>query len=226
VSQPPAERALRITPDMLAPGSPGAPVDFERGMHPAPPLVLLLIALNVGMFAWQLSAGALSSVDAIVEAGALERGRVLAGESWRVVSAMFLHGGPDHLIGNVIVLYVIGMACEHALGLPGTALVYFASGAAGAALSLAMSPGPSVGASGAIFGLLGAVIVVLYRHRDRFHVRDKRIAVVLVGWAAYQVAIGFLTPFVDNYAHLGGLVGGGLAAFPLKPRLLAPGPRG
>jgi rhomboid protease GluP len=218
------ERPLRITPDMLAPGTPGAQVDFERGMRPAPPLVVVLIVLNLTMFAWQLAAGALASEETIVEAGALVRERVLAGETWRVLSAMFLHGGPAHLIGNLIALYVTGMACEHALGLPGTALVYFGSGATGAALSMAMSPGPSIGASGAIFGLLGAVIVVLYRHRDRFHLRDNRIGVVLAAWAAYQVAIGFLTPFVDNYAHLGGLAGGGVAALVLRPRLLSPGP--
>jgi len=224
VSTPERERPLRITPDMLAPGTPGASVDFERGMRPAPPLVLLLIVLNVAMFAWQLAAGALASQESIVEAGALVREQVLAGEAWRVVSSMFLHGGPEHLIGNMIALYIVGMACEHALGLPGTALVYFGSGAAGAALSIAMSPGPSVGASGAIFGLLGAVIVVLYQHRDRFHLRDKRIGVVLAAWAIFQVAIGFATPFVDNYAHLGGLAGGALAASMLRPRLLSPGP--
>ena len=224
MSDPERERPLRITPDMLAPGTPGALVDFERGMGPAPPLVLVLIALNLAMFAWEVAAGALLSEETIVEAAALVRERVLAGETWRVLSAMFLHGGPGHLIGNVIALYVVGMACEHALGLPGTALVYFGSGAAGAALSMAMSPGPSVGASGAIFGLLGAVIVVLYRHRNRFHLRDTRIGVVLAAWAIFQVAIGFLTPFVDNYAHLGGLAGGSLAALVLRPRLLSPGP--
>src|SRR3989449_5946808 len=90
--------------------------DLERGMRTAPPLILLLIAANVALFAWELAAGALASRESIVEAGALVRDRVLAGEWWRLESATFLHAGWDHLIGNCLVLYVVGMACEHAFG--------------------------------------------------------------------------------------------------------------
>ena len=131
---------------------------------------------------------------------------------------MFLHGGPDHLIGNMIVLYVVGIALEHAVGPVSTAWIYLAAGLSGSLLSMAMSPGPSVGASGAIFGVSGAVIVILVRFRDRYHLRDKRISVVLGFWAAYQLAIGFMMPFVDNFAHLGGLVGGAMAALLARPR--------
>jgi rhomboid protease GluP len=220
LTEPGREEPIVITPDMLAPGSRGARVDFERGMHPVPPVVSLLIVLNVAMFVWQIASGALTDEETIIAAGALVRERVLAGEGSRLISAMFLHGGADHLIGNVLVLYVVGMAVEHALGLARTAFVYFASGLAGAGLSMALSPGPSVGASGAIFGLIASVIVVLYRHRDRFHVRDKRIGFVLVVWAGYQVGTGFLTPFIDNFAHIGGFVGGALGTLLVRPRLL------
>ncbi|MGH7701382.1 MAG: rhomboid family intramembrane serine protease [Gemmatimonadales bacterium] len=220
MTEPGRDEPLVITPDMLAPGSRGARVDFERGMRAAPPLVLVLVALNVAMFAGQIAAGALQDQETIVAAGALHRESVLAGEWWRLISAMFLHGGPDHVIGNLLVLYVIGMAVEHALGLVQTAAVYFAGGVAGGLLSLAMGPGPSVGASGAIFGLIASVIVVLYRHRDRWHVRDKRIGFVLIVWAAYQVGTGFLTPFIDNFAHLGGFAGGAGATLLVRPRLL------
>jgi rhomboid protease GluP len=220
VTGPEPERPLDITPDMLAPGSRGARVDFERGIRLAPPLVLVLIALNVVMFGWQIAAGALADEESIVAAGALVRERVLAGEVWRLISATFLHGGIDHLLGNALVLYIVGMAVEHGLGLVRTAFVYFASGAAGWALSLTMSPGPSVGASGAIFGLLASVVVMLHRHRDRFHVRDKRIGVVLALWAGYQVVTGFLSPYIDNFAHIGGLAGGALATLSVRPKLL------
>src|SRR5947208_1632145 len=133
---------------MLAPGT-DSRVDFERGMRTAPPLILLLIAANVALFGWELAAGALASRESIVEAGALVRDRVLAGEWWRLESATFLHAGWDHLLGNCLVLYVVGMACEHAFGFVRTAIVYFTSGLAGSLLSGALSPGPSVGASGA-----------------------------------------------------------------------------
>lgn len=210
---------MLITPSMLTAPPGRAPVDFERGMRLAPPFILALIAANVAMFAWEMAAGALSDRDAIIAAGALARDEVIAGEWWRLFSAMFLHGGFDHLLGNMIVLYIVGIACEHALGFARTAFVYFAGGIAGCLLSVAMSPGPSVGASGAIFGVSAAVIVILVRYRDRYHLRDKRIGLVLGVWGAYQLLIGFALPVVDNFGHLGGLAGGALATLLVRPRV-------
>src|SRR5256884_3006847 len=167
-------------------------VDFERGMRVAPPLILVLIAANVALFGWELADGALASRDSIVDAGALVRDRVLAGEWWRLESATFLHAGGDHLIGNCLVLYVVGMACEHAFGFARTAVVYFTSGLTGSLLSTAVSPGPSVGASGAIFGIVAAAVVSLYRHQKRFYLRHKRIGFGLLVWPAYQFSTGLL----------------------------------
>jgi len=203
-----------------------APRDFERGMRMLPPLTLLLIACCVAMFAWEIASGALSDKDSIVAAGALTRDGVLAGEWWRLISAPFLHAGPDHLIGNCLVLYIVGLACEHALGFAQTAVVYFTSALTGAGLSMAFRPGPSVGASGAIFGVLASVVVVLIRYRHQFYVRDKRIAVVLAAWAAWQVLTGLASPFIDNFAHLGGIAGGALVTLGLKPKLLHEGTPG
>jgi membrane associated rhomboid family serine protease len=105
-------------------------------------------------------------------------------------------------------------------------VVYAAGAIAGSGLSVLLSPGPSVGASGAVFGVMSAVVLVLYRYQDRFYVRDKRIAVVLLVWGAYQVATGFLTPFIDNFAHIGGAAGGAAAALVFEPRLSPARPRG
>jgi len=102
-------------------------------------------------------------------------------------------------------------------------VVYLMSALTGSLLSMAMGPGPSVGASGAIFGVMAAVVLVLVRYRHRFHVRDKRISAVLAIWAGYQLLIGLALPFVDNFGHLGGIAGGVMAAVLLRPRLLAPG---
>ena len=219
------EEPITITPDMLANrGQPGGRIDFERGMRHAPPFILFLIAANFAMFAWEIAAGALADRETIIEAGALVRERVLGGgEWWRLMSSMFLHGGVDHILGNIVVLYIVGLACEHAFGGARTAVVYFASGIAGGLLSMTMGPGPSVGASGAIFGVIAAVIVVLYRWQDRFYVRDKRIGFVLLIWAGWQILTGLANPFIDNFAHLGGLAGGALAALALRPRLLPAG---
>lgn len=214
------EKPIIITPDMLA-AEVDTRLDFERGMRTAPPLILLLIGANVAMFAWELATGALANRDGIIGAGALVRDRLLAGEWWRLISATFLHAGWDHLIGNCLVLYVVGMACEHAFGFARTAIVYITSGLTGSLLSATLTAGPSVGASGAIFGVVGAVIVVLYLHQKRFYLRDKRIGFVLAAWSAYQISTGFLSPYIDNYGHVGGLVGGASIALLLQPRLLS-----
>ncbi len=208
---------------LAAGGHPGVltRVDFERGMRRAPPLILLLIATNVAVFCWEMATGALTSTAKVVEAGALTREAVLAGDWWRLCTATFLHGSVEHLLGNCVVLYIVGMGCEHAFGIGGTAAIYVASGLGGSLVSMMFSKGPSVGASGAIFGVVAALIFALYRYQDRFYVRDKRIGIVLGSWAVYQIFTGFLTPYVDNFAHIGGIVGGTLASLLLKPRLLS-----
>lgn len=215
------EEPIPITPDMLDPGSPETRVDFERGMRAFPPLTLSVIAVLTAVFLWEVSTGALRDESSILAAGALARAPVAAGEVWRLFTAPFLHGGVGHLLGNCIVLYIVGMAYEHAVGPARLGVAYTVSGLAGSGLSVAANAGPSVGASGAIFGVAGAVIVVLYRHRDRWHLRDRRIGLVLLVWAGYQVATGFLTPYVDNSAHIGGLVGGAATALGLRPRVRA-----
>jgi rhomboid protease GluP len=233
------EEPIVITPDMLVQrASPArartvkaadSRIDFERGMRRIPPVIVLIIAVNIAVFAWEIASGVFVTSKEMIEAGlrgaslidagALVQAKVFAGEWWRMVTAMFLHGGFDHIIGNMIVLYIVGMAAEHAFGSTRMLLVYFAGGLAGSALSVLASPGPSVGASGAVFGVLSAVVVTLYRHQKHFYVRDKRIGIVLAAWAGYQLLTGFLTPFVDNFAHLGGILGGALAAMVLDTRL-------
>jgi rhomboid protease GluP len=222
--QPPDEAPDRppvIAPDMLADdAAPDGPIDFERGMSYLPPVTLALILANILVFGWELRSGALANADAIVAAGALLRQRVLQGEIWRLLTAMFLHGSPEHLIGNCLILYVVGMACEHAFGWQRAALVYFASGLCGSLLSVTFHPGPSLGASGAIFGVLGGVVVFFYRYQRAILLRDKRIGFVLLIWALYSIGSGFLDPFTDNFAHVGGLVGGTLLTLLLRPTLI------
>jgi rhomboid protease GluP len=222
----PEDDAVLITYDMCeVPGDSGAAradgrTDFERGMSYFPRLTLVLVVILVVVFGWQLATGALASEEAIIAAGALHRERVLVhGEFWRLLTATFLHGSIDHLIGNCLVLWIVGMACEHAVGRTRTGLIYFAAALGGSLLSLAMGPGPSVGASGAVFGLSAAVVAFLYKYQRLFYLRDKRIGFVLGLWSLWQLGIGFLTPFVDNAAHLGGLVAGAALVMLMRPRV-------
>ena len=218
---PPDEQPIRITADMLEVEPPLDPrIDFEQGMSYAPPATLLLIIAIGATFAWQLSVGALKDPASIIAAGALVRESVLQGEAWRLLSATLLHGNVEHLIGNAVSLYILGMACEHAYGARSMLMVYLASGLAGSLLSVASGPGPSVGASGAIFGLMGAVLVLFWKHRDELLVRDKRIGFVIAVWALFTIATGLVTPMIDNAGHVGGLLGGMMAAWVMRPRIL------
>jgi rhomboid protease GluP len=212
------EPPLRITPDMLF----SRRLDFERRMRRVPPVTLAIIGVLAVIFVAEAGRGALASRGAIVAAGALVRERVAAGEYWRLLSATFLHGSAGHLVGNAIALYILGMVCEHAFGWGQFVLLYGASALAGSLVSLLTSPGPSVGASGAIFGLQGAAIVLFRTHRDRLLLRDRRIGWVLLVWAIYTIAGGLVTPMIDNGAHIGGALGGALVARRLQPVVLRP----
>jgi rhomboid protease GluP len=213
-----AERPLRITADMLL----SRRVDFERRMRRLPPLTFGLIALLALVFLVEVSGDTLESERTLIGAGALEVGAVRTGEYWRLLSATFLHGSVDHLLGNAVALFVLGMICEHAFGRRQFAVLYVASAVAGSLVSLATSAAPSVGASGAIFGLQGAAIVLFRRQRDRLLIRDRRIGLVLLVWALYSIGSGLLTPWIDNGAHLGGAVGGALVGRFLQPVVLDP----
>jgi membrane associated rhomboid family serine protease len=111
------------------------------------------------------------------------------------------------------------MAGEHALGAWRMLVLYVASGLAGSVASVLTGPGPSLGASGAICGLMGGVILVLYRYRRIYHVRNKEIGLVLAAWAAYIIFIGAIDPQIDNWAHFGGLLGGAAIALGVRPKV-------
>ena len=212
------ETPLRITPEMLL----SRRLDFERRMRRFPPVTAAVIGVLVAVFVLELGLGALESRATIIAMGALYRQGVAAGEFWRLLSAPLLHGGVDHLVGNSIALFILGMVCEHAFGRGQFVVLYVLSGLAGSALSLVLSPGPSVGASGAIFGLQGAAIVLFRTQRERLLLRDRRVGFVLLIWAIFTVVGGLTAPYIDNGAHIGGALGGALLARRLHPVVLSP----
>ncbi|MBI2205606.1 MAG: rhomboid family intramembrane serine protease [Candidatus Rokubacteria bacterium] len=214
------DRPIRITPDMLL----SRRVDFERRMRRFPPFTMAIIVVLVAVFVGEVLFEALESAEAIVAAGALTREDVEAGQYWRLVTAVFLHGGLEHLVSNAIALFILGMLAEHAFGRAQYFVLFVVSGLAGSLLSVLMNPGPSVGASGAIFGLQAAAVVLFRRHRHRLLVRDRRIGVVMLVWALYSILSGFTSPVIDNGAHIGGAIGGALVARRLHPVVLGPMP--
>lgn len=208
------EEPILITEEML-----DRRIDFEKKMKRFPRFSVILIALNLIFFIVEILLGSLKSKEAIISIGALYRPLVLKGEWWRIFSSMFLHGGFDHLLGNCIVLYILGMVCEYAYGVKQFILLYFLSGISGAIFSLLTHTKPVVGASGAIFGLLSCSAFFFYKYKDKLILKDKRIGFVLASWGIYGILSGFFVPFIDNFAHIGGALGGILVGNFLKPKL-------
>lgn len=215
-----ARPARDFSPDMLADDPVDTRVDFERGMSYAAPATLAIIALCSALFGWQIATGALESEKAIVDAGALVADRMAQGEVWRLLSSMFLHGSLEHLLGNMVALYILGLACEHAFGAATMLAIYAVAGIAGGLASAFFEPMPTVGASGAIFGLMGCAVAMLARRRRELHVRDTRIGIVLGVWALWQLGLGLVSPMVANVAHIGGLLAGAMLGWTIVPRLL------
>lgn len=177
-----------------------------------------LIAINVGVFLLQLFLGAelmQTSSGWIYENGVLvdqavnSSGEVVGvgeGEWWRLLTATFLHGNIIHLGMNMLVLWIIGPPLEEYFGHARYLLVYVVSGLAGSAGALILSSGrPTVGASGAIFGIMGAALVLEARRIWVFGGQALGLVVI-------NLAFTFAIPGISIGGHIGGLVGGGLCA--------------
>ena len=135
-----------------------------------------------------------------------------SGEYYRLFTCMFLHIGVIHLLCNMYSLYIIGKEAESLFGKFKYILIYVISGICGSILSLAFNHNTiSAGASGAIFGIIGALLYFGNYYRTYLGSSFKS----LVSIAIINIAIGFIYPGIDNSAHIGGLVGGILVAMML-----------
>jgi rhomboid protease GluP len=144
----------------------------------------------------------------VLARGALIPALVAQGEAWRLVSSVFLHSGIAHLGFNMLSLYFLGSFTEEAFGRTRFFVLYLFSGVAGglAYLYFGGFNQPAVGASGAIFGLLGGVLGYAMR-RGTFSWQNPLIRQLLI-LLALNLYLGFSIPNISNTAHLGGLAGG------------------
>jgi membrane associated rhomboid family serine protease len=187
-------------------------VRTAANLQAQPTLTYGLIAANVLVGLGSLvSGGGLSGYGGrspLLALGALFGPAVHDGQWWRLVTSGFLHAGPLHLVVNMYALYVLGGMLEPAVGRLRFGLIYFVALLAGSFGALLLSPNSvTVGASGAIFGLMGAAFIVM-RSRG-VNPMDSGLGVFIV----LNLGITFLIPGISIGGHLGGLVGGGLAAF-------------
>jgi rhomboid protease GluP len=191
----------------------------------APLTLALLVTIGV-VFLGELAIRSPAGESFLLYYGASSAETVLAGQYWRLLTATFLHAGWMHLLFNGWALFQLGSLVETLFGSKRFAAIYFASGLGGSVVSVAWDlisgrDVPSVGASGAIFGLLGALIAFLARHRDRLTPPARSLLGQLLFWAALNIVFGFTMPMIDNAGHLGGmavgLVCGAMIRVPRRP---------
>lgn len=176
---------------------------FEpKKMIITPILIALCVLVFISMYIW--GNGSENTITLLLF-GANFRPLVQAGEIWRLATSMFLHIGIIHLVVNMYSLYIIGKQLESFLGRWKFLIVYLGSGILGSFLSVVVHSSISAGASGAIFGLLGSLLYFGYHYRLYLGtvLRTQIIPVIII-----NLLIGFMVPGIDNFCHIGGLVGG------------------
>lgn len=163
----------------------------------------------------------------LVVLGAMVGERVSDGELWRLISCLFLHGDGTHILLNGIALYGLGRLCESVYGPVRFLWLFLVAGVCGSTLSWLGGNAASVGASGSIFGLMGACIVFGYRYRLVLppHIGDM-FRRKLLPWVGLNLAIGVVIPFIDNLGHVGGLIGGAAMAMVVSNRVIPAAPNG
>ncbi len=192
-----------------------------------PVITLVLVVVNILIFA----AGQFSpELDrTLLVNGVNNQTAVIIGREYqRLLFSMFLHASLVHVIANMYSLYVVGASVERMFGHVRFFLIYLLGGLTGSVLSVIFN-GPlvsSVGASGAVFAIFGAEILFIYQHRRLLGARGQAQLRTMLTFAAMNFAIGILSAVtpgginIDNWAHLGGFLGGLILARFLGPQLI------
>ena len=174
-----------------------------------------LIIVNIIVFLVVDFTGGSENTAHMIRCGAAYTPLIMEdGEWYRLVTAIFRHFGINHLLNNMVVLGVLGERLEALMNRFSYILLYFIAGIGGNLLSMALEMrsgeyAASAGASGAVFGMMGALLYILIRNRGRVLDLSMRRMMIMVGLSVY---LGFADAGVDNAAHIGGLICGFAAA--------------
>jgi rhomboid protease GluP len=173
----------------------------------APYVTYTLIVITVIFYGLQMASVAMMGQDVLISLGARSNDAILAGQLWRFLTPALLHASIPHILFNMYALFSFGTGLERHFG-HGRFLLLYALGAyTGNVVSFLLSSGFSVGASTAIFGLLGAEAVFLFQNRQLFAGQFGKAIQNVVFIAVVNLIIG-LQPGIDNWGHVGGLLGG------------------
>jgi rhomboid protease GluP len=183
-----------------------------------------LVCINAGVWLLMVIKGAdvtQPSAEMLLQWGGNAASEVQRGQWWRIISATFLHSGLMHLAINMLGLWSIGKTVERIYGHRSYLMIYIGSAITGSALSLHFSAqkAVSVGASGAVFGIAGALLVAVYKHRQTLpKIFGKQNLTGMGFFVFYSLLQGFTHAGIDNGAHVGGLLAGCLMAYILPER--------
>jgi rhomboid protease GluP len=184
----------------------------------SPIVTYSIMGITVLVFIGQLTSEALLGFDLLAAVGMKINQAIAQGEFWRLITPVFLHGSLLHIGFNMYALYIFGPGLERHFGHLRFLGLYFLAGFAGNVASMMFSIAPSLGSSTAIFGLLGAQGVFLYQNKDVLGGFARRALNNILMIAVVNLFIG-LSPGIDNWGHMGGLVGGTLFAWFAGPLL-------
>ncbi len=205
------------------PQSPAAPPPVSIRMPSGQPYATyVLLGVTVLVYLLQMASEYLVGDDLPALFGMKINQAILAGQYWRLITPMFLHGSILHIVFNMYALYAFGPTLERYFGRFRFLGLYFLSGFAGNIASFVFSPAASLGSSTAIFGLLAAEGIFLYQNRKLFRGVAQRALGQVVTIAAVNLLIG-LSPGIDNWGHVGGLLGGALFTWLAGPLLAVEG---
>lgn len=171
----------------------------------SPVLTYIFLGINLVVFLMMTVAGGSTNSEVLIAFGAKYNPLIVEGEYWRFITPMFLHIGVFHLLFNSYALYNLGPGIEGVYGRWKFLLIYLFAGATGSLASFYFSNNISAGASGAIFGLLGAFLFFGYK-RPKIFARGLGGGIVTA--LIINLVYGFTATGIDNFAHLGGLFGG------------------
>ncbi len=184
-------------------------------------LAVFFVEIGYGFWRYNTWTGS-QNITVLVDLGAKVNQYILQGAYWRLFTAMFLHIGVMHLLFNMWALFAIGRLVEAYYGHTRYAIIYLLGGLFGSLASYAFSESVSAGASGAVFALTGATSVYFFRYRDNFGAHGRAVLQNMLFIIVINLAFGFAGSGVDNWGHIGGLVGGLLLAWGLLPQYAPP----
>jgi len=181
-------------------------------------IVWLLLVLNVITFVMLILAGGSTDTDVLVTFGALSSNLVSEGQYWRFVTCIFLHANLMHLGVNAFSLFIFGPTAEVFFGRIKFLIIYLIAGIGGSATSYVFIEPRSigVGASGAVFGVLGSIAVYYYLNQHIYGKYGRGMMAGIGVIVLLNLGFGFTVQGVDNWAHIGGLLFGILGAFALQ----------